>query len=395
MPSSWTPSQRAPTQATAPANRPSVDEWLANVRDRTDELTGRKYDSAQQQRVFLDVLKTFVKTPQQNRDFQGKIDEIMGVAGRGSALKQTLDDAEFAFAQDNTETPKRKCAPDGKGMAVMEAVKHVGTGGQLSNLDAKIIRTPAHVIREAASRVREACPTMEDTENSLSFERKLKQECGQPTDATYTPKELDNAVLDRILDQRVTMSELTTRWGPSGSTIARAVDKVLKCVLFGQKAGLCEASKQDMLRAQKQAATVQAIGLGREGLQELLSDMRKAGLFPKRGPQPLLSEGEATFLIGQSMLLADTGLGVTSEFVRAEMASALNEEGSRQMKQHYSARQRGIEVSAQDAARAKRMSQATVSKDTYARYKKRCNQAGLLGGKAEYLPCFLGLIPSI
>ena len=76
MPSSWTPSQRAPTQATAPANRPSVDEWLANVRDRTDELTGRKYDSAQQQRVFLDVLKTFVKTPQQNRDFQGKIDEI-------------------------------------------------------------------------------------------------------------------------------------------------------------------------------------------------------------------------------------------------------------------------------------------------------------------------------
>ena len=55
MPSFWTPSQIAPTQATPPANRPSVDEWLANVRDRTDELTGRKYDSAQQQRVFLDV----------------------------------------------------------------------------------------------------------------------------------------------------------------------------------------------------------------------------------------------------------------------------------------------------------------------------------------------------
>ena len=46
--SSWTPSHRAPTQATPPANRASVDEWLANVRDRTDELTGRKYDSALQ-----------------------------------------------------------------------------------------------------------------------------------------------------------------------------------------------------------------------------------------------------------------------------------------------------------------------------------------------------------
>ena len=382
IPSSWTSSQRAPTQATPPANRPSVDEWLANVRDRTDELTGRKYDSAQQQRVFLDVLKTFVKTPQQNREFQGKIDKIMGVAGRGSALKQTLDDAEFSFAQDKRETPqKRMCAPDGQRMAVMEAVEHVATGGRLSDLDAKIIRTPAHVIRETAGRVCEACPTMKDTDNSLSFERKLKRECGQPTDATYTPKELDNAVLDRILDQTVTMRELTSRWGPSGKTIARAVDKVLKCVLFGKKTGMCEASKQDMSEPQKQAATVQATGLGRAGLQELLSDMRKAGLFPKRGPQPLLSENEATFLIGKSMLMADTGLGVTSEFVRAEMASAINEEGSRQMKQHHSARQRGIEVSAKDAARAKKMSEAMVSRGTYARYKKRCNQAGLLGGK--------------
>ena len=342
----------------------------------------RKYDSAQQQRIFLDVAKTFVKTPEQDREFRGKIDTLMGVAGRGSALKKTLDDAEFSFAQDKRETPqKRRWAPDGQGMAVMEAVKHVGTGGQLSDLDAKIIRTPAHVIRETADRVREACPTMKDTDTSLSFERKLRQECGQPTDAIWTPTELDNAVLDRILNQRVTMSDLTTRWGPSGKTIARAADKVLKCVLFGKKQGMWEASKQNMSQPQKQAATVQAIGLGREGLQELLSDMHKSGLFPKSGPQPLLSEGEATFLIGKSMLMADTGLGVTSEFIRAEMASALNEEGSRQMKHHHSARQRGIEVSAKDAARAKKMQEATVSQSTFARYKKRCNQARLLGGK--------------
>ena len=42
IPSFWSPSQRAPTQATPPANIPGVDEWLANVRHRTDEFTGRK-----------------------------------------------------------------------------------------------------------------------------------------------------------------------------------------------------------------------------------------------------------------------------------------------------------------------------------------------------------------
>ena len=361
-----------------PATIPSMDECVASVRHRTNELTAKKYDSPQQQRVFEDVVKGFVKTPQQEREFRGKIDTHMGVAERGSALKETLDDAEFSFAQDRRETPqKRKYAPDGHGMAIMEAVKHVATGGKLSDLDAKIIRTPAHVIRETAGRVRDACPTMQDADTSLAFSRKLKEECGQPMDATYTPEELDNAVIDRIVDQRVTMSALRARWGPSGKTITRAVDNVLRCVLFGEKEGMFEALKRDMSQTQKQAATVQAMGLGREGLQKLLSAMHEAGLFPKRGPQPLLSVGEGSFLIGKSMLMADTCLGVTSQLIRAQMASALNEEGSRQMRQQHSARQRGIKVSAKDAARAKRMQQATVSKGTFDRLKKKV-QAGWL-----------------
>ena len=42
IPSFWTPFQRAPAQVTPPANIPSVDEWLANVRHRTDQLTTKK-----------------------------------------------------------------------------------------------------------------------------------------------------------------------------------------------------------------------------------------------------------------------------------------------------------------------------------------------------------------